>query len=397
MAFVADYNKDFTMWDYIHGDASEGMSIMVSRWFYLLHFSNEQGDGFKVAFRDPVTEAWTKWLPFPGVMGILMRCDKRDHRGFKVQTAGLEPAVDVHRSVLPYEIVIESDYPTYEENWKASRIIGAILEKKGFSPLYYYSGNKSIHIHVFFDWTCFRKVERLLADQVKQRYKGNRLRFRAEFMEWLRSKMISCWDTEARKFDPGLIKASHLIRCEMSKNKQGYKTFLGYHHKDMSPIPYICNESNRIYPRLGKLVFSSPSNPQELIEEFMVSLDMKVREMRNLRLNRTLGEWVDQGPEHLRPCVKAIMNDEFKAAGDGMARGMFILVNELKRIFGDKQAHIIVDDWNERMGSQILQKDIDYRFRSKNFTLTCDYVHSFLAELGIDVSEKCKGKVYKHR
>ncbi|KKN04168.1 hypothetical protein LCGC14_1100060, partial [marine sediment metagenome] len=35
-----------------------------------------------------------------------------------------------------------------------------------------------------------------------------------EFIEWLRTKMISCWDLNLRKFDTDLIRATHLIRCE---------------------------------------------------------------------------------------------------------------------------------------------------------------------------------------
>jgi hypothetical protein len=238
-------------------------------------------------------------------------------------------------------------------------------------------------------------VDELLKDQVKQKYKGNRTAFRAAFMEWLRSKMITCWDTQARTFDAGLVKATHLIRCELSKNKLGYKTFLGYTYKDVSPIPYVCNEANRIYPQLGKLVLSSPHNPQELIEEFAASLDLKTRKSRNLHLNRTLDEWTGQGQEQVRACVKVILSDEFKNAGDGFARGMFILVNELKRLLGEREAQIVVSDWNERMGSPLLQKEIDYRLKLKGYSLSCDYIHTFLKEIGIDVSEKCKGKVYK--
>ncbi len=99
--------------------------------------------------------------------------------------------------------------------------------------------------------------------------------------------------------------------------------------------------------------------------------------------------------ESLRDCVKIIMSDEFKLAGDGTSRGMFILVNELKRIFGNETALTIINDWNAKMGNPISQNDIMYRMKLKNYSLNCDYIHNFLEGIGIDMDKKCKGKVFK--
>jgi hypothetical protein len=390
MAFVANEENDFELWDYILGDIYQGMSIAVDRYQYLQELDNE--NELKLAFRDPITNNWTKWGTFPG---LLWEHQADGYGGQKYSR--LTAAVDVHRSVLSNEIVIEADYPTYEENYDAAKLIGKIIEEKGFQPLYYYSGNKSIHVHVFLDWDCMKNVDPMTMDNLRLIFKSSKLRFQKKFMEWLRTKMITCWDTNAKKFDTDLIRATHLIRCELSKNKQGFKTFLGYTHKDMSFVPYICNEKNRIYPKLGKIKLSIPKCTQELMEEFIEDIRVKAKSEIVRKRNRTLSDWGSNkiSPESLRTCVKAILSDDFKKAGDGFKRGMFILLNELRRVFDDDQARVVINDWNERMGMPVEEKEIAYRFKLKNYSLSCDYIHKFLKEVGMDISKKCKGKVYK--
>ena len=261
MPFIIGRKQDHKLWDYIIGDIHGRewpSSIAVDRYQYLRKFAWKYGDNFKLSFRDPNTGAWAKWLPFPHLLW----------------DNGITATVDVHRSVLENEIVIESDYPTYEENYNASRIIGTIIENKGFIPHYYYSGNKSIHIHVFLDWEfIIKKIKYTEQIIIDSKYLKNDEAFKRDFINWLREKMISCWDTQARQFDRDLIRANHLIRAELSKNKKGFKTFLGYSIKDVSFIPIVCNESNLIYPKLGEIKVSLPTSSDELIEEFVNHLE----------------------------------------------------------------------------------------------------------------------------
>lgn len=374
MSFIATEDRDFETWDYIIGNVK--MSILEKRYSYLLRINGD--NSIKIALRDPSNDYWSKWLEFPGLL---------------IDSRGVTEAVDVHRSILKNEIIIESDYPTYEENYEAAKVIGRIIERKGFVPHYYYSGNKSIHIHVFFDWGCLKTLNSEIKTRILQKF--DTIGFQKQFIEYLRAKMISCWDTNVKKFDKDLIKATHLIRCELSKNKKGYKTFLGYTYRDMSFIPYICNEQNRIYPMLGEIRLSSPPKIQELVEEFVNEIEIKEKrkKMRIRDIIRNPPPKVSNA--ELRECAKAILSKDFKEYGDGFQRGMFILLNELRRVMGDAQARIIINDWNGRMGFPVKDKEIEYRFKLKNYSLSCEYIHNFLKEIGIDVSKKCKGKLYK--
>ena len=74
---------------------------------------------------------------------------------------------------------------------------------------------------------------------------------------------------------------------------------------------------------------------------------------------------------------------------------MFFIVNELRRCVGDDKAREQIYDWNERMGNPLKQAEIDYRFKTKNYTLSCQMIHKFLDELGVVVEEKCQHKLYK--
>ena len=384
MSFIADSNKEWEIWDYITGDFKSDMSIARDRYYYLWEINYDHP--LKISLRDPDSDSWTKWSKFPGLLW------KTDFGPYGIISSHLTAAVDVHRSILENEIIIESDYPTYEENYEAAKFVGSLIENKGFKPLYYYSGNKSIHIHVFFNWDCLKELDPIIQDQLRLKFGDSKSRFKKKFIEWLRIKMVTGWGTYIRKFDSGLIKASHLIRCELSKNKKGYKTFLGYTHKDMSFVPYICNEENRIYPKLGEIKLSSPHRIQMIVEDFMGDIETKTKKQKRQRSNRSLGDWgLENSPTKLRECVKCILSEDFKNVKDGMKRNFFVLLNELRSVLGDNQAIIIINDWNAKMGFPIKEQDIEYRMKRMIYNLSCKYIHNLLNETGIDISKlKCK-------
>ena len=200
--------------------------------------------------------------------------------------------------------------------------------------------------------------------------------------------MIKCWDVECKEYDDAFIKSNHLIRAELSRNKIGYKTFLGYSYKDVSFIPYVCNEDNRIYPRLGAIKLSRPNNPTELIDEFLYDLNESTRKRKSIKRINSLHNWTTTNKtEQLRPSIKFIMSDCFKGANDGLKRGIFILINEVKRVYGISQARTIVNDWNNRMDSKISTSEIEYRLNRDNYTLSDDYIHKFLESIGFTEKE----------
>jgi hypothetical protein len=55
-----------------------------------------------------------------------------------------------YRSIMPNEIVLETDFPTKETNWLVAQKITELLRQQGYGYRCFFSGNKSFHIHLFF-------------------------------------------------------------------------------------------------------------------------------------------------------------------------------------------------------------------------------------------------------
>lgn len=359
----ANPDVDYKEWDFLNGDFNWG--IGVARKDYLTKLNSLSKNEMQVALRDPENNKWTKWKPF--------YC-----------SFDLNNAFDIHRSILKNEIVVESDYPTYDENLAAVRRIGAVLEAKNFKLSYYYSGNKSIHIHIYVALSSLTLADKKTLDKIPIKFRFPGL-FKKKFIEWLREKIIGGWGMDLGDFDENLIKSNHLIRSELSRNKLGYKTFLGNSYKDLETIPMICNPTTNIQPKIGELIMSDIENPTELLEEFLAYLDQDKKKREARKSEISLFSFI--GKKGLRPQIKYMLSDEFKEVGDGKQRAMFILANELKKEFGPNKALDMLREWNLRMDAQIRDEELIYRVGNKEYCLTDDYIDAFLE------SVKCDRKV----
>jgi hypothetical protein len=374
LQLIATRYEDNRTWDYLVGDYHHTHSLSVDRLNHIHTLLALNKNELKLCLKGLGSDEWTKW---------------HDYYSFPHELAF---AYDIQRGILENEIVIESDYPTYEENADAARIIGAIIESKGYVPHYYYSGSKSVHIHIYFDWTCLLSMDEFVAKQLIEAHTSSNV-FKKKFMEWLRTLMVNCWGVKARQFDEQLIKASHLIRCEGSKNKKGFKTFLGHTYRDLPPFPIICSPETGIVAEIGEVRLSHPPCIQETIEEYLHSLDKKAAKLKEKRKERAL-DFFMYGPEDggaVKGCCQFMLSDEFKASGDGFQRAMFLLSNELKKKAPDT-AHTVLLDWNARMGERVSELDIMYRLaRSGTYDVSHETIHTFLRQLGFkDAEERCR-------
>jgi len=255
--------------------------------------------------------------------------------------------------------------------------------------------------HVLLDPKHFLgTVDMPLQERIVEKFKYQK-RFTKKFMEWLRSKIVLEWG-KGREYDTQLIKEKHLIRSELSRNKNGYKTFLGTHWKDLSPIPLVCNERTRIMPKYpSEVVYSRPWCLQELLEEFLEESDKKQAKIAAARKEGNLVRWLHgDKPYEVPDCVKFILSDEFSEYGDGMKRALFILANELKRAEGEggeDDVLSLLQDWKDRMGCDLRDEEILYRVeRDVEYRLSCSYVHEFLRDVGcVGALDMCKGNTYK--
>lgn len=66
-----------------------------------------------------------------------------------------------YRSVLPNEIVLETDFPAKEINWLVAQKIMGLLRQQGYGYKCLFSGNKSFHVHLFFNAELSPKCKKL--------------------------------------------------------------------------------------------------------------------------------------------------------------------------------------------------------------------------------------------
>lgn len=408
MSFCATREHDIRSWDYLQGQYHQGTSVGANRWEWLQLLAMTQ-EGFQVAMKDPVAidpaYEWTKWKSWYSA-----GWNKQAFTQTSVITA-----YDVHRSLLENEIVVESDMlckacaarkqaaqalpvgcpDCYGENLHTTMIVGRILEEKGYVLNYYFSGNKSIHVHIYLDFSQLLTIDKALQEQLLAKFTYKSM-FLKKFMGWLRMLLATCYGTRAALFDEQLAKGKHLIRAELSRNKAGYKTFLGNKYKELPLMPRICNEENQRTPLLGSLHLSRPYAFQELIEEFLVSLDKKEMMLRAKRREGNLMRWLHpaEAQQGLKSCMQFVLSDAFKEAPDGFQRAMFLLANELKQELGGEVALGELRSWNERMGFPCTDGDLTYRIlQNKTYHLSHQTIHEFLASIGFGViGQRCTGR-----
>ena len=339
--------------------------MSISRWRnnLLIDFMNKQKD-FKVAIRDIESNQWSCWKsPLLFNQDLISSC------------------YDLHRSVLDNEIVLESDNPNYSDNVTATKYIGKILESKGYIPMYWYSGSKSIHCSIFIDFSKLFTIAQDLQKRIIDTF-NSKDKFILEFMTYLRAEFISCFGLNTYEFDKAFLKPKHLIRSELSLNKKGFKTFLGYSYKDITAEPYICNVENREYPQTGELIESFDNNPNQIIGDFFKYYEL-VQQKRNLYLKRTKNQ--GEYKHTIRAGVKLLLSDEFTANEDGRKRTSFILCNELKQIYSFEEAKDIILSWNAKFKEPLREQDLIYRIQSPHkYKLTTLYINNFLKEFGYD-------------
>lgn len=374
MTMFSDPHKSYETWDYIVGDHNNSLGVKRLHFLESLNYLNK--GGLMLSFHDLQTKAWTKWTPYD-----------------KIDVNQVMTAVDVHRSMLHNEIIVESDFEDYKDNLQASKVVGNVLESKGFVPHYYFSGNKSIHIHVYFNFKSLLELDLHIQNKILETFKSKK-RFVTKFMSYLREKMITCWGMKNSDFDKNFLKDKHLVRAELSRNKKGFKTFLGYSHKDLRMIPDIFHEQNGILPRLGEVKLSTPNNVHLLVEEFFDTIELKDKKKKLLMKESSLMKWVNpELTKQVKPCVQKLL--EQSDVDDGHHRALFIICNELKRTMSDEQVLARVMAWNQQLNEPIKESDVQYRvFREKCYSIRCNQIREVLEARGI--SDMCKNCKMKH-
>lgn len=190
-----------------------------------------------------------------------------------------------HRTIFPSEIVIEYDEPDKRLNYKLAQRVIDELDRDGHSYSVWFSGNKSTHIHLFFDL---------------QRPKNRRV---------LKQTILHHYGTvhhrgERYKPDMSVASPNHLIRAEhgVHESTQQNKRFLDEHS---------------MFPRLNRVPMKIWDKFNEYMDEHDVDSDTYDEELVEAVTKHDGFKWM-LNPENVRE------------AGDGRKRGLWFMVNILR-------------------------------------------------------------------
>lgn len=242
-----------------------------------------------------------------------------------------------HRSILNNEVVIEYDKEDKKENLKLAEEVIIKLRKDGIKYSAWSSGNKSVHIHFFFDPKHCTNLP-LLKNSIMRHY----------------------GQTDKALPDLRLASEGHLIRCEC-----------GLHEKTQEQKKLLFESQG--YPEINEL-------PNDVWGRY-VSEEKKV-------LNWKMTSRINQTDITNKVGFKYILSPEFKDAGDGRERAMYMIIMSMKGQYVDRQKEFIdfLFDWYKYCsGYKMSRSDIEKKVKShwkKESYITERYLNELLESIG---------------
>lgn len=244
-----------------------------------------------------------------------------------------------HRTIFSNEVVIEFDDDTPAVNRKHADTVFTRAKKLGFYPSKWSSGNKSTHVHFFFQKTQGATLSLLKGILIKHLCKG------------LPSP------------DLKLTSDGHLIRAEYGVHEKTGKTkqpiSISKHYPTPSPIPVEVWQtySQERYRLLNITATEISSN---LVEHGAIQFLLDSANVREL-------------------------------VGDGRERIMWLLINVLKKNMERKELVHFIKEWykyanGNKLDSKSIENKIDYQYR-KSYTITVFTIYKVCQEIGLDVSK----------
>lgn len=245
-----------------------------------------------------------------------------------------------HRIVLKNEIVIEFDGEDSNENRRLADEVTERFRRDGIRYAKWSSGNKSTHVHTIINTANVGDVILLKRTFVRHYTQGLPLP------------------------DMLLTGANHLIRTEW-----------GLHEKTGKKKELLGASPN--YPCINEV-------PQAIWDEYAEAI------RKRLLQPITTGTSIRKHPgfEYL------LATHQFKEAGDGHERALFLLIHTLKPDYPDKKEELIkfLQDWYRysgggKMSDGEIRRKVTYHW-DKTYTITERYLEDLLESIGR--SDLCK-------
>lgn len=296
----------------------------------------------------------------------------------------------IHRTLLNNEIVFDFDAKEYEQNVYNLKSIFPLLNRLGYVPYVWYSGNKGLHAHFFMDYTILKDtLEMDLQIKIVEHF-GKKERFIKQFTTFI-TKHLG-WLYKRFAIDGQLNHTNHLIRSEGSLHKIGFKTFLGHNPEDVPLIAPIYNPENKGYPKFpfhhycysqAELKYSVPTDLVQLVKDFMKTKNIGKPKI----IHKSLADFFPKSKPKDKACIKFILSPEFGNVGEGRKRALFILASH----FNDDDDQVNrLREWNhDVLKNHLTELMIQTSAKSTTGKVSCKYTHEFLDSIGC--GQVCKG------
>lgn len=258
-----------------------------------------------------------------------------------------------HRSILYCEVVFEYDLDDKKKNKELVDKIAKRLTDDSISWSKWESGNKSIHLHAFFDYKEVANLELLKRTIIKHYTEGQDLP------------------------DMRLTTENHLIRAEFGIHEATgkKKTLLSSYGKDL----------------LSRL-------PQKVWDKYIQWLK---HGMNISIVKRTDNDKITDSPE-----FKFLLNPRgLQLVEDGRERTLFMLIHLLKKNYQEDKKGLIkfLQDWYKYAGGfkispREIENKVNYHWK-KEYNITMKYVNNLIDEIGarkvLEGDVKCMNKDVK--
>ncbi len=242
-----------------------------------------------------------------------------------------------HRNILDNEVVIEFDNEDATLNGKLAGLVAQNCANEGIEFSVWSSGNKSVHVHTFFDMKDVKDLR---------------------LMKRLLIRML-CAGVPGQP-DYQLAVRRHLIRAEF-----------GLHEKTSRYKTRLIQTEN--YPKLAQI-------PPVVWQWYNEQFAARVQQRMTTALDK-----LDASPMVQTMLDTVTMNKH----GDGRERVLFVLIHVLKpRYVGKKEALAeFLDDWYKASGGKKMSTyDIKRKVQDhwdKTYTFTEKYLKEVLEDIGI--------------
>lgn len=269
-----------------------------------------------------------------------------------------------HREIFPDEIIIETDMSSRRQNYLYGNRLCKRLRLNGFNYSKWGSGNKSVHIQVFFP-------------QLKRLYSSDkRKKIKELFVRWLcgcKRNYPLC------NYCDGSKRGDEMIDCDVV-NKNIDMQLLGKH---MIRMEYSIHPKTRRLKKLEEEYDTGEDNvlPDKVVKQFNKSFKNIITFNTNTKKN--VSDMM---------CIHYFLNTPID---DCRERVCFSITNNLMRNKGAQDARDILHTWNEKvlkgyLRPSQLEGNIKGALRT-NYSPGCNYNKGLLRELGVlSVCNYCK-------